>query len=103
MVIAAICATAAFVCFQRYTDYGIFIAGGNRYWIRRAAQAEDPAEAKAHLGRVIAATQYGVNVAENAVADLERREDRVRLWSLLIELAPNDTWRAIYTWRKTRE
>jgi len=91
------------VCFQRYTAYGIFAAGGGRYWVRRAAETTDAAEARAHLVRVVAATQYGVNIAENAVRDLERPKDRIRLWSLLIEVAPNDTWRAIYTRRRVEE
>lgn len=89
--------------FQRYTAYGIFLAGGSHYWVRKAARTTDPAEAKAHLMRVMTATQYGVNAAENAVRDLERREDRIRLWSLLIEVAPNDTWRAIYSRRRVME
>lgn len=88
---------------SRYTELGIFAGGGGRYWVRRAAVATTDEEAKAHLGRVLATTQYGVNIAENAVADLPDHEARLRMWRLLVELAPNDNWRSIYTRRLKTE
>jgi hypothetical protein len=95
--IAIACTAVAFVAFQRYTAFGIFAAGGGRYWVGQAAGEANADVARAHLQRVVGATQYGVNVAENAVADLPRADDRVRLWRLLIELAPNENWREIYS------
>jgi hypothetical protein len=97
------CAAAAFVAFQRYTAFGIFGAGGGRYWVERAAAEENPDLARAHLRRVLGATQYGVNVAENAVRELPRPEDRIRLWRLLVEIAPNENWRGIYSRRLAAE
>ncbi len=98
----AVLIAAAFL-FQRYTAYGIFAAGGARYWVARAAAARTADEAKAHLTRVVSATQYGVNAAENAVAELPTREDRIRLWGHLIDVAPNENWRQIYRTRLQRE
>src|SRR5688572_6113702 len=89
-VIAMACTAVVFVAFQRGTAFGIFAAGGGRYWVGRAADEPNAHLARAHLRRVVGATQYGVNIAENAVGDLPRAKDRVRLWRLLIELAPNE-------------
>jgi len=103
IAIAIACTVVAFVAFQRYTALGIFAAGGGRYWVGRAAGEANADVARAHLRRVVGATQYGVNVAENAVRELPRIEDRVRLWRLLIELAPNENWREIYSRRLAAE
>lgn len=101
--IAIACTAMAFVAFQRHTAFGIFAAGGGRYWVERAAGEANAGVARTHLRRVVGATQYGVNVAENAVGDLPRAEDRLRLWGLLIELAPNENWREIYSRRLAAE
>jgi hypothetical protein len=93
---------ALLVLWSRYTELGITLGGGGRYWVERAAEADDEDEAREHLRRVLA-TPYGVNLAENAVRDLEDRERRIRLWRLLIELAPNDGWRATYSLALERE
>lgn len=101
VIIAA--AAVSFIALQRYTAYGIFAAGGGRYWVHRAAAETDAGRAKAHLRRVANATQYGVNVAENAVRELDMPADRARLWRLLIEIAPNENWREIYARRLAAE
>ena len=49
------------------------------------------------LGRVLGATQYGVNQAESYVRGLQNRRVRMRLWRTLIDMAPNETWVQQYT------
>jgi hypothetical protein len=71
---AALC--SLLVAWSRYTAYGIYLGGGGRYWVNRAGDSPSDAEAREHLRRVLLATQYGVNVAENAVRLLPRRNDR---------------------------
>jgi hypothetical protein len=88
---------AAWIPWSRYTTLGIFAGGGGNYWIRQAAAAPSDAQAANHLRRVLGINQYGVNIAENAVRGLPRKADRVRLWRLLIGVAPNDNWRQIYS------
>jgi hypothetical protein len=96
IIVLLLAAPVVFVAWSRYTAYGIFAGGGGRYWVSRAVAAHSEMEARAHLRRVLGATQYGVNVAETAVRRLPRRKDRIRMWRLLAELAPNDNWRKIY-------
>lgn len=96
LAVAGLVATFLLVFWTRYSPYGIFLGGGARYWVERAAAADDAREARAHLRRVLA-TPYGVNTAENAVRDLADPDRRIRLWRLLIELARSDNWRMAYT------
>jgi hypothetical protein len=102
-VVAAAVLVAVWVPWSRYTNLGIFAGGGGNYWVRQAAAASSDAEATSHLHRVLRVNQYGVNVAENSVRALPRKADRIRLWRLLIGLAPNDNWRAIYSRRLANE
>lgn len=96
LFVLLVAAPVVYVAWSRYTAYGILAGGGGRYWVSRAVAARADTEARAHLRRILGATQYGVNVAENAVRRLPRREDRIRMWRFLVELAPNDNWREIY-------
>ena len=93
----------AWIPWSRYTTLGIFMGGGGKYWVHRAASAPSDAEAAQYLQRVLHTTQYGVNIVENAVAGLPHRDDRVRMWRVLIGLAPNDIWRATYSRRLASE
>ena len=92
-------AVAAWVPWSRYTDLGIFVGGGGRYWVQRAAASRTDDEAVSCLRRVVAATQYGVNVAENQVAAIPDRQIRMRLWRILVQVAPNENWHGIYSRR----
>ena len=85
-LIFASCLSTALVTFQRHTALGIFAAGGGRYWVHMAATESDPDRAKSHLRRVVTATQFGAHVAESAVDDVARSEDRARLRRLLAEV-----------------
>lgn len=96
LFVLLVTAPFVYVVWSRYTTYGILAGGGGRYWVSRAVAADADTEAREHLRRVLGATQYGVNVAENAVRRLPRREDRIRMWRLLVELAPNENWRETY-------
>lgn len=103
VALAVLLLLAAWVPWSRYTDLGIFVGGGGAYWVRQAAASPSDEEATAHLRRVLEATRYGVNTVENAVKDLPSRTDRVRLWRLLIRIAPNESWRKIYAQNLERE
>jgi hypothetical protein len=96
LILVILLAVPAFLYTQRWTRPGIFLLGGTGYWVGRARAAVDPAEAKAYFRYVLASSQYGVNGAENAVNALPDQRDRVRLFTLLIEVAPNENWREIY-------
>ena len=84
------------------SDLGIFLIG-NKFWMARAVAAADVRETDAHLRRVLTATQYGVNQAENYVLSLDDRAARVRLWRRLVHLAPNQNWRDLYSYRLQAE
>lgn len=86
---------AAVLYWCLYTEMGIFVVG-HWYWMHRAGNAESADAARAHLERVVGATQYGVNFAQQGVRRVSDPRRRVELWNMLIELAPNDHWRAIY-------
>lgn len=81
--------------FVLHTDLGIFVLG-YRYYMSRAASASQTSEIDRDLQRVLDATQYGVNNAENYVLSLKSREKRVVLWQHLVVLAPNSNWRHRY-------
>lgn len=99
--LVVVTATAC-VCGALFTETGVF-AIGHRYWMYRAARSTGEVELREHLGRVLAGTQYGVNLAENWVLEVEDRATRVRLWEALIELAPNEWWRERYRARSAAE
>jgi hypothetical protein len=82
--------------FQIYTDLGVFLLDGSEYWIARAANTADPAQARTFLTVVLSATQYGVNEAENQVLANYAPSEQVRLFRLLSEIAPNENWRDRY-------
>lgn len=94
-LVAIVMIASAYVWFALTTRVGMFMGGG-RYYVARAASTENPDQARAYLRRVLANTQYGVNIAENSVRALPNAGDRIKLWRYLIELAPNDNWRGIY-------
>lgn len=81
--------------FSLHTGIGVFVAG-HRYWLWKASQAESEDALREHLGRVLDASQYGVNQAENYVREIEDRRVRIRLWRALVEMAPNDNWAERY-------
>ncbi len=85
-----------FVHYQRTSDLGIFLFRGSHYWFKLARSAEGADEAKAHLQRIIDATQYGVNIAQNHVNSLDETQERLRMFNLLVEIAPNEHWRKLY-------
>lgn len=74
---------------------GVFVVG-NRYWFWKASHAESEDAMRGDIGRVLSATQYGVNQAENYVRDIEDRQTRIRWWRVLIDMAPNDDWAQRY-------
>ncbi len=92
----------AFLKLQRHTQLGILAFGGARYWIGQAREVED-GEAREHLRYVLDSGDYGVNAAENAVAGLSSGFERLRLFELLAELAPNDNWQRTYLRRAEQE
>ena len=75
---------------------GIVVVG-HRYWLWQASRAESEGARRESLGRVLGATQYGVNQAESYVRGLQDRRVRMRLWRTLIDMAPNETWVQQYT------
>ena len=89
-------AFALFVWFQRFWLLGVFGFGGGSYWVNRAARTPTDKEARECLRVVLSATDYGVNIAENAVLKVSNPASQKRLFLLLAESAPNDNWRAQY-------
>jgi hypothetical protein len=87
-----------FVWLQRYSTLGVFALGGGRYWINRAAHTPSDTDARAYVRVVLSATQYGVDVAENAVVAQKDPKIQRRLFLLLAECAPNELWRDQYLW-----
>jgi hypothetical protein len=101
-LVALVAIASGYAWFALNTRIGMFMGGG-RYYVACAASTNSPDQARAYLLRVLNNTQYGVNIAENSVRSLPNVEDRMRLWRYLIELAPNDNWRAIYRLDLERE
>lgn len=77
---------------QRYTEVGVFLLGGGSYWVERAAGEPTDAVAADYLNIVLQATQYGLNVAENAVGALPDRGQQARLFTLLAAVTHNESW-----------
>lgn len=69
---------------------------GHRYWFWKASHADREDVMREDIGRVLGATQYGVNQAENYVREIEDRQTRIRWWRVLIDMAPNDNWAERY-------
>ena len=55
--------------FFTLTDLGILVVG-HEYWLNRAWKAHSDAESRLCLRIVYKATQYGVDIAENSIADM---------------------------------
>ncbi|MHB0972534.1 MAG: hypothetical protein ACYC7A_22675 [Thermoanaerobaculia bacterium] len=86
---------AGLMCTALFSELGIFLVGYH-VWMARAAAATSVASTDSNVRRVLNATQYGVNQAENYVLSVKDRDTRIRLWNRLIALAPNENWRRIY-------
>ena len=85
-----------------YSDLGVFLIG-NRYWVQRAATSTSFITTRVYLRRVLSATQYGANVVEARVRALPDRTQRARLFGVLVDLAPNASWRDVYLRNLTAE
>lgn len=99
-----------FRAFQLYTNLGVFILNGSKHWIAQAASTNDPTHGKLYLGIVLSATQYGVNEAENQILDNYAPPEQARLFALLADIAPNETWKERYrarslaaSWRRRKD
>lgn len=79
-----------------FTELGIFLVG-HRFFMPKAAHASTDEESTEHLFQVLQATQYGVNQAKNWTRKHRHPKCRIRIWKLLIELAPNEAWRRSYS------
>jgi len=95
LVASCLVVVAVAVFWALFTDLGVFLVG-NRYWVRRAFLATSETVSSTSLKRVVSATHYGVNIAENRVKALHECSDRARLFRLLVALAPNENWKEIY-------
>jgi len=84
------------VHYQRHTDLGIYFFQGSHYWFDKARRAESADEAKDHLQRIVNATQYGVNIAQNHVNSLDDASERLKMFTMLVEIAPNKHWEKLY-------
>lgn len=80
---------------RRYTDMGVFVLGGDRYWIGRAVDAPSADLRSRYVQLVLESTDYGVNSAENAVMRLPLR-DQVEMFSVLAEVVKSESWRERY-------
>lgn len=87
-----------FLWLQRYSALGVLALGGGHYWVNRAAHTPSDKDARAYLRVVLSATQYGVDIAENAVLAQKDQEVQRRLFLLLADCAPNELWREQYLW-----
>lgn len=66
-----------------YGELGVFVGLGDRYWLHRAISAETDSDARACLRVILSATQYGADIAEKRVFEIEEDEVRERFVELL--------------------
>jgi hypothetical protein len=98
VLLALTTAFASFVCYQRYTAFGVFMFGGDHYWVYRAANSADPPIRRQCLRIAISGVQYTLNTTENEIINHfgDRPQLQRDLFLVLVQLAPNDNWRQIY-------
>ena len=84
--------------FQRHTDLGIFLLGGDAVWIEKATEAEDPKERVTALSMALQGTQYALNNVETIVLEDYADDPSLQrdLFSHLAAIAPNETWELRY-------
>lgn len=87
---------------SRYTSVGIFVLGGDDYWVDRAVRAADRDEKICALRVALQGTQYALNLVENELVDdyADSPEVRSELFEILASIAPNDNWQSIYETRR---
>jgi len=79
-----------FVGWNVYSELGVFVGFGERYWLHRAISSESENDARACLRVILSATQYGIDIAENRVFAIEDDEVRDRFVDLLDDESNRD-------------
>ena len=89
------------VWFQRYTDVGILLLGGDAVWVRAAAEAETPEARRTALLMALQGTEYALSTVETEILEGYRSEPglQAELFLVLAEIAPTDRWREQYRGR----
>lgn len=87
-----------FLLLQRATDMGVFVLGGDRYWVRRAVQEVDPVDQRDALRGAINVVGYTLHTVPALVLEKhgDKHELRHRLFRQLAEVAPTEHWSELY-------
>lgn len=84
--------------FQRYTNMGIFLLGGDSVWVRHAAACEGAEARREALATALQGTQYALNTVETIVLEdySDQPELQHELFLALSEVASNEGWSKRY-------
>jgi len=90
--------------FQRHTDLGIFLLGGDSVWVRYAAGETTPEARGVALATALQGTQYAFNTVETIILEdyADDPELQSYLFLLLSEVTSNARWSQRYEERSRR-
>lgn len=99
-IVFIVCFVSQYTWISRYTMIGVFMLGGDSYWMKCAVSAYRDEDKISYLLPVLNGADWGWSTVERRLLKSYGPETQVHMFWLLEQHALNDNWRDIYRERR---